>query len=288
MFGLLTPYVPELRVREHEYFRALYCGTCREMRKTTGHRSALSLSYDMVFFCAVRLLYAEKLPQTRDRRCFLHPFRKHKETLPSAESACAARVSAVLTAAKLRDDVADERGLSRMVSRFLLRFFRRAERRAALPELKERIAEILARLSALEAAQTPSVDAPAALSGEMLGEAFATEVADAGDRKALYRFGDLLGRVIYKIDAYRDYAEDGEKNRYNPYRLLYGGRELSAGDRASIESAILCECADLEEAMTRLPLADGEILSEIVKNIIFLGIPYHMKKEKKGTKNGSL
>ncbi len=283
MFGLLTPYAPELRVREHEYYRALYCGTCREMRKTTGNRSALALSYDLVFFCAVRLLYAEEPPKTLLRRCFLHPFRKHRETLPTKESRLTARVSAVLTAAKLADDKKDERGMRRLLARILARLLRKAEKRAAMPALSARLAEILSRLSALEDKKAKTVDAPAALSGEMLGEVFATEAPDGEDRRTLYRFGDLLGRVIYKIDAYRDYEEDKTRDRYNPYRLLYGDT-LSEEARRSIRTAILCECADLEEAMQALPLREGDALSEIVKNTVYLGLVRTLDTAKATTK----
>ena len=56
MFGYVRPYVPDLRVREHELYRAVYCGLCRSMGKHTGCASSFTLSYDFVFLAAVRMV----------------------------------------------------------------------------------------------------------------------------------------------------------------------------------------------------------------------------------------
>ena len=36
MFGYIRPLVGEMKVRENEMFRAVYCGLCRSMGKHTG------------------------------------------------------------------------------------------------------------------------------------------------------------------------------------------------------------------------------------------------------------
>ena len=69
MFGYVKPYAPNLLVREHEFYKATYCGLCRTMRKSTGALSALSLSYDLVLLVLVRTLYEEdKTVRFRSRR----------------------------------------------------------------------------------------------------------------------------------------------------------------------------------------------------------------------------
>ena len=49
MFGYIRTDTPELRVRENEYYKAVYCGMCRAQGKCTGQCSRMTLSYDMVF-----------------------------------------------------------------------------------------------------------------------------------------------------------------------------------------------------------------------------------------------
>ena len=56
MFGYIKTYPPELKVREQEYYRAVYCGLCRTMGKCTGQCSRMALSYDFAFLVMLRLI----------------------------------------------------------------------------------------------------------------------------------------------------------------------------------------------------------------------------------------
>ena len=53
MFGYVRPYKPELKVRDYESFRAMYCGLCRTLRKRHGVTGRLTLSYDMTFLATL-------------------------------------------------------------------------------------------------------------------------------------------------------------------------------------------------------------------------------------------
>ena len=55
MLGYIRTDAPELRIREYDRYRALYCGLCRHMGKCTGQCSRLSLSYDFAFLAAFRM-----------------------------------------------------------------------------------------------------------------------------------------------------------------------------------------------------------------------------------------
>ena len=59
MFGYIKPQIPELKVKEHELYKATYCGLCRAMGKRTGCMSKMTLSYDFVFLVLLRKV-AEK------------------------------------------------------------------------------------------------------------------------------------------------------------------------------------------------------------------------------------
>ena len=279
LFGFVKPYVPELRVRTYQYYRALYCGLCREMKKRTGWFSAFSLSYDMVFLVLLQLLYSDSEPALIKRRCPMHPIKKHLEAACHDSLSLAARVSAVLVAAKLRDDASDERGMRRLRAKAALAYFRRAEKKADMPQLSEQLARHLAALSALEKSNTPSIDAPAALSGELLGDSFAAVVPETAQADAR-RVGVLLGRIVYKLDALADYKEDTERNRYNPYRCLYADRPMTEAEKENAKNALRLELASLEEAMSVLPLARNKTYKEILENILYLGLTAPLNEEK--------
>ena len=53
MFGYIRLNKPECKIREYEYYRAVYCGLCRMLGKCTGQCSRLMLSYDMTFMALV-------------------------------------------------------------------------------------------------------------------------------------------------------------------------------------------------------------------------------------------
>ena len=55
MFGYVRPYKDELRVREYEQYKAIYCGLCRALGKNYGVLSRLTLSYDCTLFAAAAI-----------------------------------------------------------------------------------------------------------------------------------------------------------------------------------------------------------------------------------------
>lgn len=119
MFGYVKPYVPELRVREHEFYRAMYCGLCRAMGAVTGQLSRFTLSYDFVFLAAVRLLLTGETPEAVRIRCPVHPLSRRSAVADNEAFRYTAAVSAALFSAKLDDNVTDERGAKRFIARLI-------------------------------------------------------------------------------------------------------------------------------------------------------------------------
>ena len=114
-------------------------------------------------------------------------------------------------------------------------------------------------------------DRPAALFGELLGEIFAWGLSGS-DRTVTYQCGYALGKFIYCADAAEDYYKDRSSGSYNPYLLMYGGRDLTAENRATIKCALTLECQNIERAVDLMPFEHRETIEEIIKNIIYLGL----------------
>lgn len=280
MFGYVKPWTAELRVREYELYRALYCGLCRAMKEETGWLSSFTLNYDMVFLAMARMLYGDRTVKTVRRRCLAHPLVPHKEVAPTEPIREAARLSAVLVYAKNKDDRKDERGLRRLraylLSPALSSFHRRAKRR----ELSARIEGLLRELADMEAKRLPTVDAPAEKSAELLGTVFAFGIE--GDTP-LYRLGFLLGRIVYKLDAIDDYDEDVRRDRYNPYRAMYGDGGFTEESRQNAASAIRYDLCELEKVILSLPFGENEEIEALMKNILYLGLDARL--DRKGIHN---
>ena len=273
MFGYVRPRHTELLVREYDFYRAVYCGVCRSMKKKTGRVSSFALSYDVVFLAIVRMLYTDRAISCRKCRCIAHPCKSRHMAMDNEALDFSARASALLCYHNLKDDIADGRFLRRNACRMALPFFSRARKKASMAELDAFIAERLAVLHEAEQKKTASVDMPAALCGEVLGRVFCEGIEGEEDRALLYDIGDHLGRFVYVADAADDYEKDVKEDAYNPFRCLYGDEGLSSEVKREIHTGLMLRLSALEEAVLRLPYNGASALESIIKNTIYLGLP---------------
>lgn len=272
MFGYVKPVVAEMLVREHEFYKATYCGICRAMKKHTGFLSNVTLSYDSVFLALIRMLYIPDCEfKAEQRRCIAHPAKKKPMLKENKAIEYTAKAFAVLTYYKLRDDLSDERGLKRVGVTAVRPIVSFANKKADLLELSKISEDRLDKITDLENAKCESIDAPASLFGELLGEIFAYGLADE-DRLVPYEVGYHLGRFIYAADAAEDYEKDRKSGSYNPYVLLYNGGDLTKENKENIKCGLLLECKRIEAAVNLLPFGKRATIENIISNIIYLGL----------------
>ena len=55
MFGYIRPKIPELKVREYDQYKGIYCSLCKRMGKEYGIASRFALSYDSTFLVLMML-----------------------------------------------------------------------------------------------------------------------------------------------------------------------------------------------------------------------------------------
>ena len=289
MFGYVKPVVSELLVKENEFYRATYCGICRAMKRHTGRLSTVTLTYDSVFLALVRMAYIPDSELSSSmRRCIAHPMKKKNMLNENSAIEYTARAFGILTYYKMRDDLTDERAGKRMLLSLLRPIASDAKKRARLSELSDTVRDRLEKITEHERARTASVDEPASLFGELLGEIFSFGLSGE-DKLVTYQCGFHLGKFIYAADAAEDYSEDKRLGRYNPFIELYGGAELTAENKASIKCALLLECRALEGAVNLIPFGRKITVENIVRNIIYLGLTKRIEfldgedgEEKKG------
>ena len=272
MFGYVKPVVDDLLVREHEFYRATYCGICRSMKKHTGALSNVTLSYDAVFLALVRMAYTDGLVCTTSmRRCIAHPAKKRPMLDENEAIEYTARAFAILTHYKLMDDLSDEKFLKRSAVSLARPITARAKKLSGLDILEQIAAAKLAAITCLEREGCPSVDTPAELFGELLGEIFAYGL-EGEARLVSYECGLHLGRFIYAADAAEDYEKDRRCGSYNPYVIAYGGADLTEENKRSIRTGLLLECSRIEGAVNLMPFEGKATIENIIKNIIYLGL----------------
>ena len=274
MFGYIRTDTPELRVRENEYYRAVYCGLCRAQGKCTGQCSRMTLSYDIAFLALLRIAIEGKPVELRRGRCIAHPIRARKYVARCAPLDYCAYAAAILTYGKTVDDINDERGFKRFRAR-LMKPLACGMRRKALKhnyaELDSAVFNGLKKLSDIEKQQLKSVDVPADAFGEILAEIMSHGLAGT-DRTIMYNIGRHVGRWIYIVDAADDLADDIKKDRYNAFASLYGGA-IPSDQLRGISDSLRLELLAAEPMFELMDYGQSSNIEGIVHNIIYSGMP---------------
>lgn len=269
MFGYVREYPPELKLKHHVLYRAVYCGLCKSMGRCTGFCSRVTLSYDGVFLALVRMALEKTKPEIQPERCFLRPFKRHPMLRQNAALAYSARVSALLVYGKVADDVADTRGAKRMLYRMAQPFAAHFQKKAGLEGLRALVQQQLTQLSAYEAEPSDSFDKPADLFGVVCAECFSFGLE--GEQKLLARnVGSHVGRWIYAADALDDFEKDQKCGTYNPFVRLYG-TELSESDRKAIADTMKNELVSIGNAFDLMDFEDTDIRT-LLYHIVFEGM----------------
>lgn len=285
MFGYVRPRRSELKIKEFDYYRTVYCGLCHAEKKLS-RRLRYSLSYDMVALALCRIGASGERSNFQKCRCAVHPFKGRYCVTCSPSLSYTASVAAILVYHKLLDDRRDEKGYRRLAARFMLGGAKRAMKASPIPALNALTQEKLDALYAAECAGAESVYDGACLFGELLGEIFSFDEAGllGKDKKlCLYEIGSRLGRFIYIVDAYADIEEDKKDGKYNPF-LLSGEDTNDESFARALINALDMEIAAALNALDLLSIEDSGIDS-IIRNILGMGLPdvaetVILKKEK--------
>ena len=73
LFGYVKPFKPDLRVRELETYKAVYCGLCGQLGEAFGPAARLTLSYDFVFLAMLHYAVTPDARPVFERRwCFVN------------------------------------------------------------------------------------------------------------------------------------------------------------------------------------------------------------------------
>ena len=284
MFGYVLPVKSELKVRELDRFRAVYCGLCQEIRKQFGVYHTLFLSYDMTFLALILGACTPDDPGEEAMRCAVRGFRTQMISCASASLRLAAQESVLLVKHKLLDNVQDEVGL-RKATAFLLSQLGTGAFRSAAESLQEfdNIAGLCMKdLAALESERVASIDRPADAFAR-LTQAMIPEMESSETNRILRHMFYHLGRWIYLIDAVHDLKEDMDKGDYNPIAARFGLEEPDISSiRQEIQLTLERSLIDIHGAFQLLKIYRD---SGLIENIIDLGLPLVTRQVLDGTFN---
>lgn len=271
MFGYIKPLASELKVKEHELYKAFYCGLCRTMGKKISVFSRLTLNYDMVFLCLVRTAVTKESIELKHFRCKLKPIKKRLSVKINNCLIYSSCVSAILTYYKCIDNINDTKNkLKKFFIWLVLPLFSHMKKKACkyYDGLEEKIKLPLLKLGELEKNSSSSVEAIAECFAELMQNIASFGLTDSAELISK-SIGYHLGRWLYIIDALDDFDRDIKSKEYNPFVEYYKSKENILND---IELIRILPTMSLEEMSKALSLVSNSYAVPIISNIINLGL----------------
>lgn len=277
MFGYVTFYKDELKIKDYNKFRAYYCGLCKELGSRFNQLVRFGLSYDFTFLSLLLDSLDESKTQFAYEGCLKHLGKKRATVKNNPSIRYGADMSVVFMYYKLLDDWRDDRSLKSALA-MIPYWFAVRKVRGNYPHIVSKIQENLKKLCELEKEKCASLDMVAHTFAEIMETLF-----DCGGED-LKRLGYNIGRFIYIADALNDIEDDTRKHKYNPFICAYP--QKSAEDiRKDIEPTLLFTLSMAGECFENLNIQKSK---DILNNIIYMGLRQRMESVlgKKGNKNG--
>ncbi len=269
MFGYIRPFIPELKVKDHELYKAVYCGLCKSMGKTTRPISRLTLSYDFVFAAIFRMALNESGFEIKKGICLLNPFKKRPIMQSNDELEYCSAVCALLNYYSMLDKKKDSGFSNKLKASLAMPILKMMKKRAkGLGDVEDAIKKSLDDLDRIEKNNLPSPDAAAQTFGELT--AYVLSRSMVGEKYEIaYHAGLCLGRFIYLADAADDYGKDKRSGDYNPF--------VSAGidpkkDISLISNDLLLQANGVYQASLLLQGSEG--LCDVIENTAEYGMPH--------------
>ena len=270
MFGFVQANTGELTKEQLSRYNAIYCGVCRGIREQSGQTARLGLQYDMAFLALLLMSLYEPEEQTGKRACALHPARP-RAWVDNEFIRYAADMNVALAYYKALDDEADEgHPGAALQKRIFGKHLEDIEK--TYPRQCRAMAECISELRALEKAQCPNPDEPAACFGRLMAELLVYR--EDLWANALREMGMALGRFIYLADAAIDYRRDKKKKQYNPFLAMGMEEDWTAWEQYLVLA--MGRCTDYFE---RLPLVQDK---DILDNILYSGVWLEYRRRQRG------
>lgn len=283
MFGYVRIAKGELKVKEYEMYKAVYCSLCKNLGKQYGILSRLTLSYDFTFLSLLNMALLDGVDCFKKGRCAFNPIKKcnYCENTDALRMPSAAAM--IMIYHKICDNISDESAFKKigniMIKPLFYRAFKKAQKE--YPQISDIMDLYIKEQKAVEDSQSREIDEACDPTAKAMSEIFALCSADDTQKRVLRRLGYCMGRYIYLLDAAVDLEEDIKNGAYNvlKYKKCSDFRDLAE----NIVKPQLYFCAN--EAARAYELLDIKKYRTILGNIIYLGLEETFTKELENEKS---
>jgi hypothetical protein len=272
LFGYIKPFKPELKIKENEQYNIVYCGLCHALGKRYGIITRLILSYDLTFL-AIMKLNNGNCTGFENKRCIVHPFKKHSCCKPSLDMDFVADTAVIMFYYKLKDNIADNNFFRKMLLYFLLPFANIIHKKATknAPEIEYIVKKYIDEQHKVEQKKSSNIDEAAHPTAIMMGELAMSCAKNDSEKRIFERFGYFLGRWIYISDAQDDIISDIKHKNYNAF-VLFNDLKAETELKDTNEKAKMLLNSCIYEMTAAYELLPKGCYDSIISNILYLGL----------------
>lgn len=270
VFGYVKAFQPEMKVRELESYKGVYCSLCKVLGKEYGPIARFTLNYDFTFLALLRLSLLEKCYGFKPKRCSFNPFKKcciYLEDEGVLKSVAA--IAMIFFYYKVKDNLSDSRFMGKIASIMIMPWAWLAHRKAKKiePGVEAMCSKAMSEQAKLEASDCTSMDKAAEPTSRLLSYIAGQSARDSHEKIALERFGYCLGRWIYLIDAADDIDSDIKNNNFNPFVSC-----MALNPNNYIEYAKHSMNICISEMVSCLEKIEIKRFNPIISNIVIYGL----------------
>lgn len=279
MLGYVKAFRPEMKIRDYELYRGIYCSLCRALGRLYSPVAQLFLSYDFAFAAVLRLAAGESGCSFTKKRCPYNPAKKCMICGSRKELDFCAHAVIITVFYKVKDNLHDGGLKSKLLAALIYPIVRLMHKKAVrlAPEVDKIIGSSMALQAEAEKKENFCLDEAAHPSADALGKIMA--LGFDGDReKSLYTLGYMIGRLVYIIDAADDLEDDIKNGSFNPFKAEYGN---IADDNIRRKFAQLIRGIfnlTQSSALDALDSVEKKRFEDILENIVLDGIALSAEK----------
>lgn len=272
MLGYIRAYKPEMKFKDFDLYKGVYCSLCKEIGKRYGLIARLTLSYDFTFFAMMRMAVRNCCVNFSKSHCSFNPAKKcldcGRENIDLQYTADVAMLTMYF---KLTDNIEDSKFFKRLLCIIIMPYAKHIFKKASahLPEQAEIMAQLMNKQAEIEK-RGAEIDESADPSSRMLSELITYNI-ECDNNQALSRFGYYIGRWVYLIDAVDDCEKDLKDGCFNPLKERYRDDDFNM----YCENQLNMTVAEAVNAYSELKIYR---FNDIITNVIYDGTLAVMNK----------
>ena len=275
MLGYIKAYKPELKVKDYEIYKGIYCSLCKKLGKRYSPFAQLFLSYDFTFLLLLKMSLSSECPALKKNRCHYNPLVKCKTCAGEDDNLniCADTVI-IMSYYKIIDNIYDS-GLLKKIAMIVVfpliaLMYKKAKRLS--PEVEETIALSMKEQKSTETNENCGIDMAAEPTAKALSAIITIGEHDERKIIVLKRLGYLLGRWVYIMDAVDDLEDDIKNNCFNPLKNKFNDVYLNQQEDEFCEYAQQILNTTAGEAVLAFKLLGINRFRDILENILYDGL----------------